>query len=108
MIGRLQTLEMPKKTRNSKIRDVVASNLRYARSMKGITREDLAELAGLHFTGLGAIERATSSATIDSISVLAAAIGVPEHVLLMPAREAQPIILDAVERSQGSRAKAVK
>jgi transcriptional regulator with XRE-family HTH domain len=100
---------MPKKkTENSKVRVVVASNLRYARSMKGLTREDLAELAGLHFTGLGAIERATSSATVDSISLLAGAIGVPDHVLLMPAREAQPIILEAVERGQSNRAKSVK
>ena len=99
---------MPKKTKDSKVRSAVAGNLRYARTMMGITREALAESARLHPTGLGAIERATASATIDSISLLAGAIGVQAHVLLMPAREAQPIILDAVERSQGSRAKAVK
>ena len=88
---------MPKKSDDPSARAVVAANIKYARGMLGASQEELAEWAGLHRTGLGAIERMTTSATIDSIQLLARAIGVPAHVLMMSPRDAQPIILAAVE-----------
>ena len=86
---------MPKKSSDSKIREVVAENVRYGRTMRRWSQEQLAELAGLHRTGLGALERAEAAATVDSVASLAAAIGVPAHVLLMSPGEAHPIILQA-------------
>ncbi|WP_211226154.1 MULTISPECIES: helix-turn-helix domain-containing protein [Solimonas] len=88
---------MPKKSSDSKIREVVAENVRYARAMRRWSQEQLAELAGLHRTGIGALERAEAAATVDSVAALAKAIGVPAHVLLMPLRDAQPLILQTLE-----------
>lgn len=88
---------MPKKSDDASVRVAVAANVKYARAMLSASQEELAEQAGLHRTGVGAIERTTTSATIDSMQLLAQAVGVPTHVLLMPPRDAQPIILAAVE-----------
>lgn len=88
---------MPKKSSNSKIRGVVAENVRYGRTMRRWSQEQLAELAGLHRTGLGALERAEAAATVDSVAAIALAMGVEPHVLLMAPRDAQPLILQAKE-----------
>ncbi len=87
---------MPKKNSDASVRTVVATNLRYARAMRRWSQEHLAELAGLHRTGVGALERADAAATVDSLASLGRAIGVAPHVLLMPPEDAQPIILHAV------------
>lgn len=75
---------------------VVAANVRYARIMKRWSQEELAERAGLHRTGVSAVERGETAATVDSIALLGAAIGVEPHLLLMKPREAQPAILAAI------------
>ena len=90
-----EALRMPKKSSDPSIRAVVAENIRYARAMRRWSQEQLAELAGLHRTGIGALERAEAAATVDSVAALAAAIGVPAYVLLLAPRDAQPLILEA-------------
>ena len=52
----------------------LASNLRTRRKAVGLSQEVLADLAGLHRTYLGGIERAERNVSIDNIEKLAAAL----------------------------------
>ena len=55
-------------------RRIFAENLRKARLAKGLSQEDLAELAGLHRTYVGSVERAERNISIDNMERLAAAL----------------------------------
>ena len=66
--------------------------------MLGWSQEQLAEHAGLHRTQIGQLERQTSGASVDSLWMLAGALGIPMHVLLMPPVEAHPLILSATDQ----------
>jgi len=63
-------------------RRIFAENLRKARHAKGFSQEDLAELADLHRTYVGSVERAERNVSIDNMERLAAAVGVPLPALL--------------------------
>lgn len=52
----------------------LASNLRTRRKAVGLSQEVLADLAGLHRTYVGGIERAERNVSIDNIEKLAAAL----------------------------------
>ncbi|MGE3433530.1 MAG: helix-turn-helix domain-containing protein [Ramlibacter sp.] len=52
----------------------MASNLRTRRKAVGLSQEVLADLAGLHRTYVGGIERAERNVSIDNIEKLAAAL----------------------------------
>ena len=52
-----------------------ASNLRIKRKDKGISQEELADLAGLHRTYVGSVERAERNVSIDNMERLAVALG---------------------------------
>jgi transcriptional regulator with XRE-family HTH domain len=56
-------------------RRIFAENLRKARQAKKLSQEDLAELAGLHRTYVGSVERAERNVSIDNMERLAAAVG---------------------------------
>jgi transcriptional regulator with XRE-family HTH domain len=56
-------------------RRIFAENLRKARQAKGLSQEDLAELAGLHRTYVGSVERAERNVSIDNMERLADAVG---------------------------------
>ena len=56
-------------------RRIFAENLRKARLAKGLSQEDLAELAHLHRTYVGSVERAERNVSIDNMERLAAAVG---------------------------------
>ncbi len=56
-------------------RRIFAQNLRKARHMKRLSPEDLAELANLHRTYVGSVERAERNVSIDNMERLAAAVG---------------------------------
>jgi transcriptional regulator with XRE-family HTH domain len=60
----------------SKARDQLARNLRLIRAKKGISQEALAELAGMHRTYVGSVERGERNISIDNIEKLAKALGV--------------------------------
>jgi len=53
---------------------VFAENLRYARQSRRISQEQLAELAGLHRTYIGSVERGERNISIDNIEALARAL----------------------------------
>ena len=63
-------------------RRIFAENLRKARLAKELSQEDLAELAGLHRTYVGSVERAERNVSIDNMERLAAAAGVSLPSLL--------------------------
>lgn len=62
----------------------LAANMRAARKRLGISQEVLAEVAGLHRTYVGAIERAERNVSIDNIERLAVALGLDVAELLAP------------------------
>ncbi len=63
-------------------RRIFAENLRKARLAKGLSQEDLAELANLHRTYVGSVERAERNVSIDNMERLAAAVRVSLPALL--------------------------
>lgn len=63
-------------------RGTLARNLRRLRAERGISQEALADLAGLHRTYVGAIERGERNVSIDNIGKLAAAFEISLSKLL--------------------------
>ena len=59
----------------SNMRRVFANNLRRVRLAKKLSQENLAELAGLHRTYVGSVERGERNISIDNMDRLAAALG---------------------------------
>ena len=56
-------------------RRIFAENLRKAGHLKRLSQEGLAELANLHRTYVGSVERAELNVSIDNMERLAAAVG---------------------------------
>ncbi len=67
-------------------RQIFAANLRKLRLARGFSQERLAELAGLHRTYVGSVERAERNISIDNIEALAAALGVSADSILKEAK----------------------
>ena len=63
-------------------RRIFAENLRKARLAKRLSQEDLGELANLHRTYVGSVERAERNVSIDNIERIATALGVSPASLL--------------------------
>jgi transcriptional regulator with XRE-family HTH domain len=67
------------------------ARLRFARLLKserlarGISQEGLAELAGLHRTYVGSVERGERNIAVDNMEALANALGLDISELLRPA-----------------------
>jgi transcriptional regulator with XRE-family HTH domain len=68
----------PKRT----ARKTFAENLRKLREAKGLSQERLAELAGLHRTYVGSVERSERNISVDNMERLANALGVTVSSLL--------------------------
>ena len=65
-------------------RERLARRLRALRAEKGLSQEALAELADLHRTYVGSIERRERNVSIDNVERLAAALEVDIIDLLVP------------------------
>jgi transcriptional regulator with XRE-family HTH domain len=65
-------------------RQQLGHRLRLLRKSRGLSQEKLAELAGLHRTYVGSVERGERNIGIDNIHALAGALGVPPADLLSP------------------------
>ena len=63
-------------------RDTLARNLRLLRGERGLSQEALADLAGLHRTYVGSIERSERNVSLDNIHKLAASLDVTVARLL--------------------------
>jgi len=63
-------------------RRAFAANVRRTRTERGLTQERLAELAGLHRTYIGSIERAERNVSIDNMARVARALKVPLVTLI--------------------------
>jgi len=63
-------------------RQTFARNLREARKVRGISQEKLAELADLHRTYIGSVERGERNISIDNMERLAHALKVTIQALL--------------------------
>jgi transcriptional regulator with XRE-family HTH domain len=59
----------------SSLRVLFAANVRRFRLRRGLSQEKLADLAGLHRTYVGSVERGERNISIDNVGRLAEALG---------------------------------
>lgn len=60
----------------SSARQRFGANVRRLRQAKGLSQEGLAQMAGIHRTYIGAVERGERNVSIDNMERIAAAVGV--------------------------------
>jgi transcriptional regulator with XRE-family HTH domain len=64
------------------LRRIVARNLKRLRRERGLSQEELADLAGLNRNYVGMVERQENAPTVDTLEVLAKALQVDAAKLL--------------------------
>jgi transcriptional regulator with XRE-family HTH domain len=69
------------------VRGILAFNLRRLRKTKELSQEALADLAGLHRTFVGSVERSERNVSIDNVERLANALNVSVADLLVEASD---------------------
>lgn len=67
---------------SSRARQLFARRLRQIRQSRGLSQEAVADLAGLHRTYVGSVERGERNISIDNMECLAKALGVELSELL--------------------------
>jgi transcriptional regulator with XRE-family HTH domain len=67
---------------SSNARRIFAQRLRQIRQTKGLSQEELADMAGLHRTYVGSVERSERNVSIDNMERLAKALEVDITELL--------------------------
>lgn len=68
--------------RTGRLQAIIAENVRVLRLGKGISQEELAEIAGYHRTYVGMIERGERNISIATLEALAGSLGVEPQRLL--------------------------
>lgn len=71
-----------KRNHPDQLRDILARNLRLLRAHRGLSQEGLAFESGINRTYVSDVERGVRNVSIDNISRLATALGVPAWELL--------------------------
>jgi len=67
---------------SSNARRIFAQRLRQIRQIRGLSQEELADMAGLHRTYVGSVERSERNVSIDNMERLAIALEVDITELL--------------------------
>jgi transcriptional regulator with XRE-family HTH domain len=67
---------------SSNARQIFAQRLRQIRQIRGLSQEELADMAGLHRTYVGSVERSERNLSIDNMERLAKALEVDITELL--------------------------
>ncbi len=67
---------------SSNARRIFAQRLRQIRQIRGLSQEELADMAGLHRTYVGSVERSERNVSIDNMERLAKALAVDITELL--------------------------
>jgi DNA-binding XRE family transcriptional regulator len=67
---------------NDQIRSVFGANVRRCRTSRKLSQERFADLAGLHRTYIGSVERGERNVSLDNIVGIARALRVPPTQLL--------------------------
>ncbi|MDR3417397.1 MAG: response regulator [Nevskia sp.] len=80
-------------------RQAIGRNIQMGRAIFSWSQEDLGGQCDLHRTHISALEREELSVGVDTVDRVAAAFGVPPHVLLMPPPKAQTLLLEAFNAS---------
>jgi DNA-binding XRE family transcriptional regulator len=65
------------------LQSIVGANIRAERQRQRISQERLAELAGVHRTYIGGIERGERNITLAAVSAIAKALALAPHLLLI-------------------------
>jgi transcriptional regulator with XRE-family HTH domain len=68
---------------DDKLSAIVGKNVKKYRKNLGISQEELADKAGLHRTYIGGIERGERNITLDSLQIIAIALGVAPVELIV-------------------------
>ena len=66
---------------------IFGNQVRYFRKMKGLSQEQLASIANLHRTYIGAIERGERNASLKNVEKIATSLEVPVAALLVESDE---------------------
>lgn len=70
------------KKENGELIQILSKNIKKIRNEKGISQEKLADLANLHRTYIGAIERGEKNITLSTLASLATALNTDAKTLL--------------------------
>lgn len=73
---------MSTKQAAKKARNIISQKIRELRVQKGLSQEELADIAGLHRTYVGSVERGERNISIDNIERLANALNIKIKDLL--------------------------
>lgn len=91
-----------KRSHPDELRDILARNLRLLRAQKSMSQEALAFESGINRTYLSDIERSIRNVSLDNISRLAKALGVPAWRLLQDEEKSDQLPMQAALPESGS------
>jgi transcriptional regulator with XRE-family HTH domain len=65
------------------IRKIMGRNIRDLRIQKGYSQKKLAEIARMNMVYIGSVERGERNITVENLDVIAKALKIPTHLLLI-------------------------